>query len=194
MTLGRTPVGHYVVCWLSVSGNSRSAAAMALTAAGSSVQCRAVRVQAWKFFTFDALPASASSAHASRSSAWSSGVVGAPGTGPAATTGLMGAAVAPLRRKRLLRPISVFPLSPLPRVSMSASMRPGHYDRAPSPMAKRIAAAEQTRYSRAAGGVSNAGNNPYPCPRKREEQQLITPTFDPLVQSIFNARRCSVEC
>ena len=70
---------------------------MALTAAGSSVQCRAVRVQAWKFYTFDALAASVISAHASRSSAWSSGDMGAPGTGPAATTGLMGAAVAAFR-------------------------------------------------------------------------------------------------
>lgn len=82
---------------------------MALTAAGSSVQCRAERVQAWKLFTFDALAASVSSAHASRSSAWSSGDMGALGTGPAATTGLIGAAVSPFRRKRLLRPISVPP-------------------------------------------------------------------------------------
>ena len=123
MTSGERPVGHYIVCWLSVSGNSRSVAAMALTAAGSSVQCRAVRVQAWKFVTFDALAASVSSAHASRSSAWSSGDMGAPGTRSAATTGLMGAAVAPLRRKRLLRPISVppFPLCPEYQCPLNAS-------------------------------------------------------------------------
>lgn len=101
-------------------------------------------VQAWKFVTFDALAASVSSAHASRSSAWSSGDMGAPGTRSAATTGLMGAAVAPLRRKRLLRPISVPPFPSAQSINV-LSMRPGHYDRAPSPMAKRIAAAEQTR-------------------------------------------------
>jgi hypothetical protein len=38
--------GCYVVYWLSVSGNSRSVAATALTAAGSSVHGRPVRVQA----------------------------------------------------------------------------------------------------------------------------------------------------
>lgn len=164
---------------------------MALTAAGSSVQCRAVRVQAWKFVTFDALAASVSSAHDSRSSAWSSGDMGAPGTRSAATTGLMGAAVAPLRRKRLLRPISVPPFPSAQSINV-LSMRPGHYDRAPSPMAKRIAAAEQTRYSRAAGGVSNAGNNPDPCPRQREERQLGTRSFDLLVQSMFHALCCTV--
>jgi hypothetical protein len=136
--------GHYAVCYLPVSGNSRSVAAMALTAAGSSLQWRAVRVQAWKFVTFDALAASVSSAHASRSSAWSSGDMGAPGTRSAATTGLMGAAVAPLRPKRLLRPISVPPFPSAQSINV-LSMRPRHYDRAPSPMAKRIAAAEQTR-------------------------------------------------
>lgn len=135
VTSGERPVGHYVVCWLSVSGNSRSVAAMALTAAGSSVQCRAVRVQAWKFVTFDALAASVSSAHASRSSVWSSGDMGAPGTRSAATTGVMGAAVAPLRRKRLLRPISVPPFPSAQSINVPP-MRPGHCDRAPSPRSR----------------------------------------------------------
>jgi len=122
--LGPTAAGHYVGCWLSVAGNSRSVAAMALTAAGSSVQCRAVRVQAWKLFTFDALAASVSSTHAARSSAWSSGDMGALGTDPAATTGLLGAAIAPFRRKTLLRPISVPPFPSAQSINVP-SMCPG---------------------------------------------------------------------
>lgn len=93
--------------------------------------------------------------------------MGAPGTRSAATTGLMGAAVAPLRRKRLLRPISVPPFPSAQSINV-LSMRPGHYDRAPSPMAKRIAAAEQTRYSRAAGGVPTPETTPIHAPDKEK--------------------------
>ena len=89
--------GRYVVRRLSVSGNSRSVAATALTAAGSSVQGWPVRVQAWKFVTFECLAASASSSHAHRRSSRSSGDKGASGTGAAASTGTTGAAVAALR-------------------------------------------------------------------------------------------------
>jgi len=72
--------GRYVVRRLSVSGNSRSVAATSLTAAGSSVQGWPVRVQAWKFVTFECLAASVSSAHAHRRSSASSGDTGASGT------------------------------------------------------------------------------------------------------------------
>ena len=59
--------------WLSEAGNSRSVAATALTAAGSSVQCPPALVQAWKLVTLEPLAASVSSAHASCSSASCSG-------------------------------------------------------------------------------------------------------------------------
>lgn len=72
--------GRYVVRRLFVSGNSRSVAATALTATGSSVQGRPVRVEAWKFVTRESLAASVSSAHATRSSSKSSGDMGASGT------------------------------------------------------------------------------------------------------------------
>ena len=93
--------------WLSEAGNSRSVAATALMAAGSSVQGRPALVQAWKLVTLEPLAASVSSTHASCSSASCSGERGSLSTDaicPAAACRLTSAR-AGLLWKKLRNPI-----------------------------------------------------------------------------------------